>query len=77
VAADGAAGENVILELRPAYFFNLSSNLGTRLDYNQSGFKFNRETGELESKIGAIRLNLHRPLPEGKIEGVQIVKQDR
>jgi len=35
-----------------------------RLDYNQSGFKFNRETCELElSKIGVVSLKLHRELP--------------
>lgn len=46
-----------------------------RLDYNQSGFKFDRETGVLElSKIGSIGLTQHRELPEGKIKGIQIVK---
>ncbi|WP_174591167.1 RNA-guided endonuclease InsQ/TnpB family protein [Methanocella conradii] len=43
------------------------------LEYNQSGFKLTEKLLEL-SRIGTVKLILHRPLPEGKIKSVLITK---
>ncbi|WP_174591652.1 RNA-guided endonuclease InsQ/TnpB family protein [Methanocella conradii] len=43
------------------------------LEYNQSGFKITENLLEL-SKIGTVKLILHRPLPEGRIKSILITK---
>lgn len=48
------------------------------LNFNQSGFKV--DTGHYKlslSKIGEMRINLHRPLPPGKIKGIIIKKEGK
>ncbi|MDI6896920.1 RNA-guided endonuclease InsQ/TnpB family protein [Methanocella conradii] len=43
------------------------------LEYNQSGFKITENLLEL-SKIGTVKLILHRPLPEGRIKSILITR---
>ncbi|AFC98803.1 Transposase [Methanocella conradii HZ254] len=43
------------------------------LEYNQSGFKITENLLEL-SKIGTVKLILHRPLPEGRIKSIFLSK---